>query len=66
MIKIEEKHRYLLKPKDGSLNGEIFEAVIEEISPSGKWVKIKSRGWIETKDYNIIEELRTPVSALKD
>lgn len=53
--------RYLIRPKYNPWQST-SEVTIEEISPSGSWIKVllsddKSTRWLEVSEYEIIEEL---------
>ena len=56
-------HRVLIKESPGFWSSEIVEAVVIEVSPSGKYVKLRIGGstvWVPADRYEVVEDLGVP------
>jgi hypothetical protein len=51
--------------KESGEGKKVYEAEIEEVSPSGRYMKLAGGGtWNEAKNYEVVEEL-PPIKAVK-
>ena len=58
-------HRVLVKERDYFVSDNIFEVVVVEVSPSGKYVKLRFRDrdlWVPVDEYEVLEDLGIGVS----
>jgi hypothetical protein len=67
IITVTVGHRYLFL--EMHVDGDVpFEAIVEEISPSGKWAKLRMSiiggyVWKATADLHVEEELKSDANA---
>ena len=58
-------HRVLVKERSYFLSDNIIEVVVVEVSPSGKYVKLRFGDrdlWVPADEYEVVEDLEAGVS----
>ena len=50
---------------EGHIEEGILETEINEVSPSGKYVRVGGGNWVEAEDYEVVEEL-TPTEPTEE
>ena len=68
MIELKKSHRYLIAPDDGCAHPAL-EVTVEEISPSGAYVRFRTRNnetfWDDVDEVKFLEELRSSTRTQK-
>ena len=68
MIELKKPHRYLIAPDDGCAHTAL-EVTVEEISPSGTYVRFRTRNnetfWDEVSGVKVLEELTSSTRTQK-